>query len=219
MERFLLDLEYLPIGKFKIINKISNELAPEEKLNFIKGLIYLGFSTVRQEDITFASGSIGKKKTSGENKFRVHIVNPALETFLSKHPNKKTQRTFIYALLFSGINNFLKFQETLHAKKANILEIEKIEKLLFMSGMSNFFDNIINIEVSNIVIQSEQSTHSNVKPTKEHTQETSTETGIDTELVQSTYQDKDISNLRDEYPVESTPKRKWANKFSNVDAG
>lgn len=245
MERFLLDIEYLPHGKVLFIDKMTNQLMPEEKLNFIKSLIYLGFSTVRQEDISFASGNIGKLKTSGENKLRMHLTNPALENFLNKQNSKKVKRSFIYALLYAGVNNFISFQEKLADENINKKELERVERLLFLSGLSSYFDNKVDISISNIQSKSIINNGLNIKTNVNEETKKSKKTfkhpteniQIKPEVIRVNPQD-DQEEKQEQEPVieqvdsgteviteakskssQDKPGTMWASKFNSIDVG
>lgn len=245
MERFLLDIEYLPHGKVLFIEKMSNKLMPEEKLNFIKGLIYLGFSTVRQEDVSFASGNIGKLKTSGENKLRMHLSNPALENFLNKQNSKKVKRSFIYALLYAGVNNFISFQEKLADETINKKELERIERLLFLSGLSSYFDNKVDISITNnqskSIVINDVSMTSNQKvetkkskkesePSSQHKQRNPKMIQADLQVNHDENQEQEpiteqavsVAEVITEFEPESIkakPAGMWASKFNSIDVG
>jgi hypothetical protein len=229
MERFLLDMEYLPQGKLSFIKKISEKMSAEDRLNLIKGLIYLGFSTVRQEDVTFASGNIGKKKTTGENKLRVQVSNPALEVFLNKQASKKIKRTFIYALLYSGTNSLIGFQEALKQKDVSKKELERIEKLLFLSGLTDFFENQVTVEIGEVIVRNKlppklpiSETPNNaviaVAPAEVKSKVDLTEGGA-IKTVPDEIKNNIGSDTLDDKPMEHVSEKKWAKKFAKVDAG
>lgn len=141
MIRIQLDLAKLPVSKQEILAEFLNHFVDDEKNDFIKGLIYLGYITVKQTDLkAIANISRGSKESS--QTFRVCLTNPQLIKLLDTFEKASNRRNFIYALLYSGLSSFSVFSENFMKKDCSAKEIEAIEKNIFLSGLSSQFEKL-----------------------------------------------------------------------------
>lgn len=138
MIRIKLDLGKLPSSKYEQLLKVMDQLLATELNELIKGLVYLGHVTIKQADLKeIANISRGSNKYSYP--VRVCINNQQLLKLLATFDSAASRRNFIYALLYSGLNYFL---ESIEKKNRSQLELQLIEKNIFLSGLSLAFESV-----------------------------------------------------------------------------
>lgn len=143
MIRIQLDLAKLPVSKQEILAEFLNHFDDDEKNDFIKGLIYLGYITVKQTDLKAIANISRGSKESGQT-FRVCLTNPQLIKILDTFEKASNRRNFIYALLYSGLSSFSAFRETFLKKECFDKEVDSIEKNIFLSGLTSQFEKLNN---------------------------------------------------------------------------
>lgn len=146
MDRFLLDLDNLPKAKKEVILQITSSYSERSKVAFIKSLIFLGFSTIKQSDLDVTAANIAKSSNGSSTKYRVILKNTPIAAFLKTLTSQTSKRSCVYAFLYSGISNYIEYMEAIQ-NNADRKIIESIEKKLFLCGLSDHFSNSINISV------------------------------------------------------------------------
>lgn len=146
MDRFLLDLDNLPKAKKEVILQITSSYSERSKVAFIKSLIFLGFSTIKQSDLDVTTANIAKSSSGSSTKYRVILKNTPIAAFLKTLTSQTSKRSCVYAFLYSGISNYIEYMEAIQ-NNADRKIIESIEKKLFLCGLSDHFSNSINISV------------------------------------------------------------------------
>lgn len=146
MDRFLLDLDNLPKAKKEVILQITSSYSERSKVAFIKSLIFLGFSTIKQSDLDVTAANIAKSSSGSSTKYRVILKNTPIAAFLKTLTSQTSKRSCVYAFLYSGISNYIEYMEAIQ-NNADRKIIESIEKKLFLCGLSDHFSNSINISV------------------------------------------------------------------------
>ena len=146
MIRILLDLDYLPNSKKNTLLDLMQSFSVKEKSDFVRGLIYLGHITLLQRDLNEIANIISENSINPANKIRVHLTNPSLLSLLGAFKTKISRRNFIYALLYSGFGSFIKFKAVSETKVTK--NSEKIERVIFLSGLSNYFERLASVKSS-----------------------------------------------------------------------
>lgn len=156
MDRFLLDLDNLPKAKKEVILAITSSYSEKRKVAFVKSLIFLGFSTIKQNDIDVASANIAKSTNVNSPKFRVILANTPIATFLKTFTNQTSKRSCVYAFLYAGISSYIEYMDVIN-KGGDKKTIDVIEKKLFLCGLSDHLSQNISLNIvvqpTNMVIQ------------------------------------------------------------------
>lgn len=146
MDRFLLDLENLPKAKKEVIFQITSSYPDKRKVAFLKSLIFLGFSNIKQADIDIATANIGKSTTTQSQKYRVILTNTPIADFLKSIKNKSTKRSCVYAFLYAGITSYIEYMRLIeNGNEAKSLEIA--EKKLFLCGLGEHLNTNLSISI------------------------------------------------------------------------
>lgn len=136
-----INLEKLPKTKLIEISKLLEDSSTNEKNNFIRGLIYLGFNTIKNPLSNNIIYNITRSpKTESCNKIRIYISDKKLNDVLSTFDTQSQKRSFIYSLFFSGLSLFLELLDE-NSKVRSEMGVSDIEKQIFLSGLSEIFDN------------------------------------------------------------------------------
>lgn len=147
MDRYLLDLNQLPLAKTEVIAVITSGYSDAQKTSFIKSLIFLGFSTIKQSDIDVAHANIAKSSGAKSLKVRISLTGTPIANFLSSFKKQSTKRSCVYAFLYAGISNYIEYQQAIKAN-ADEKVLKKIEKNLFLCGLSDHFSQSFNFVVT-----------------------------------------------------------------------
>lgn len=147
MDRFLLDIENLPKAKKEVILQITSTYPDKRKVAFIKSLIFLGFSTIKQADIDIATANIGKSSNDEAKKYRIILTNTPIADFLKNIKNQTTKRSCVYAFLYAGIASYIDFMTVIHSHSADKKVLENIEKKLFLCGLGEHLNTNLSINI------------------------------------------------------------------------
>lgn len=141
MVRIQLDLTKLPVSKKQALQGFLNYFEESEKPEFIKGLVYLGYITIKQSDLK-SIANINRGSKSDSLTIRISLTNPQLLQVIESFDKAASKRNFTYALLYSGLNSFIEYKIISEKKDIASKDAETIEKNIFLSGLSFFFEKV-----------------------------------------------------------------------------
>lgn len=145
MERFQIDLDYLPKKKKDALQFFMDNLASTatDKMNLVCGLIFLGFRTLSGKVNTNIPMYVPVSKSAG-NKIRVNLNDPALNNYLNFFDTQKSKRNCILSLLYKGIGCFEDYSLAIREKDTHkgkgLLSADRIEEDVYLSGLTQFFE-------------------------------------------------------------------------------
>ena len=145
--RIFINLNKLPTSKKLVVREAFSNYTRSLQKQFLIGLISLGMLTVKQKDVNAVAniGGAGKEQDK-DDVFRVSIKNPSICVLFDKLTNNQQKRGFSYAFLYSGIECFFQMQDELR-NDPTPERSDAIEKLVFLSGLTEFFEQDIEVEV------------------------------------------------------------------------
>lgn len=145
MTRFTLDLDSLPMSKKVTLEALllmcdSNDM---ERSNLVLGLINLGYLTLKKQPIDTMAALLPRLSKS-KLKVRVKLNNEVLITHLNQLESTADKKSCLYGLLYSGLCEFSStstlYKNLVSSKSELTVQIEELEKLLFLSGLTQYFE-------------------------------------------------------------------------------